>query len=320
MAFLQVVKLAFALLALTTPSWAAGVAPGQIKNFVTFGDSYTDSSYYPTADGGYAWPTWAAMYGGLNLYGFARSGATCSNLLTYRPFPPIMGWQLPAYLNETRNGTLELNPNETIYTIWIGTNDLGANALLTGSDAPDTSIVQVRQCTVDVLKMLYESGARNFIMQNILPLDLTILYSNYSYPNRYWDLERNTTGWNVYMKELVRAGNEITSLMLEALVPTLPDAHIASFDSYGLFTDMYNNPQNYFNGTAPYNVTGCINSCVHTMNSTAAPTCTVANGTDADSFLWYDELHPSQQSDRIVAREMTAVMMGENNQWTTWLS
>jgi hypothetical protein len=66
----------------------------------------------------------------------------------------------------------------------------------------------------------------------------------------------------------------------------LTRGNAASFDSYGLFTDMYNNPQNYFNGTAPYNVTGCINSCVHTMNSTAAPTCTVANGTDADSFLW----------------------------------
>ncbi|KAG1765727.1 carbohydrate esterase family 16 protein [Suillus placidus] len=332
MAFLQGMTLAFALLTLTTPSWAAGVAPGQIKNFVTFGDSYTDSSYYPSADGGYAWPTWAAMYGNLNLYGFARSGATCSNLLTYRPFPPIMGWQLPAYLNETRNGTLELNPEETIYTIWIGTNDLGANALLTGSDAPATSIVQVRQCTVEVLKILYESGARNFIMQNMLPLDLTILYSNYSYPSRYWDLERNTTEWNVYMKELVRAGNEITSLMLDALVPTLPDAHIgqptlqsdsgkqltrsnaASFDSYGLFTDMYSNPQNYFNGTAPHNVTGCVHSCVYTMDSTAAPACTIANGTDADSFMWYDELHPSQQSDRIVAREMTAVMKGEYNQ------
>jgi len=54
-----------------------------------------------------------------------------------------------------------------MYTIWIGTNDLGANALLTGSDAPTTSIVQVRQCTVDVLKILYENGARNFIMQNV---------------------------------------------------------------------------------------------------------------------------------------------------------
>jgi len=39
-------------------------------------------------------------------------------------------------------------------------------------------------------------------------------------------VERNTTEWNVFMKELVRGGNEITSLMLEALVPMLPGAHI----------------------------------------------------------------------------------------------
>ncbi|KAG1736687.1 carbohydrate esterase family 16 protein [Suillus paluster] len=319
MVFRQSLKLASALLALATPSLAVGVAPGQIKNFVTFGDSYTDSSYYPSADGGYSWPTWAAMYGDFNLHGFARSGATCSNFYTYRPFPPIMGWQLPTYLDETNNGTLALNPEETMYTIWIGTNDLGAGALLTGSDA-FTSIVQVRQCVIDVIDILYKSGARNFIIQNILPLDLTILYSKDSYPNTYWDLERNTTEWNVFMKELVLGGNEITSLMLEALVPTLPGAHIASFDSYGLFTDMYDNPQNYLNGTAPYNVTGCIHSCVYALNNASAPACTIANGTDADSFLWYDELHPSQQSDRIIAREMTAVMKGEYNQWTTWLS
>lgn len=69
MAFLQGLKLASALLAFATPSLAVGIAPGQIKNFVTFGDSYTDSSYYPAADGGYAWPTWAAGYGPFNLYG-----------------------------------------------------------------------------------------------------------------------------------------------------------------------------------------------------------------------------------------------------------
>jgi hypothetical protein len=54
-----------------------------------------------------------------------------------------------------------------MYTIWIGTNDLGAGALLTGSDAPTTSIVEVRQCAIEVLKILYENGARNFIMQNV---------------------------------------------------------------------------------------------------------------------------------------------------------
>lgn len=75
--------------------------------------------------------------------------------------------QLPSYLNQTHNGTLDLSPEDTMYTIWIGTNDLGVNALLTGSDAPDVSIVQVRECAVDVLKILYQSGARNFIMQNV---------------------------------------------------------------------------------------------------------------------------------------------------------
>jgi hypothetical protein len=67
----------------------------------------------------------------------------------------------------THNGTLHLDPDETMYTIWIGTDDLGVHALLTGSDAPDVSIVQVRQCAVEVLTTLYENGARNFIMQDV---------------------------------------------------------------------------------------------------------------------------------------------------------
>lgn len=60
------------------------------------------------------------------------------------------------------------------------------------------------------------------------------------------------------------------------------------FNSYGLVADIYQNPQNYLNGTAPYNVTGCINSCVYQLNdTTAAPVCDVAEGTARDSFLWF---------------------------------
>jgi len=304
------------------PALAVGVTPGQIKNLVTFGDSYSDSSYYPAADGGYAWPTWVSEYGPFNLYGIARSGATCSNNLTYRPFPPVEEWQLPYYFGAVENGTIpHLDPSETIYVVWIGTNDVGANALLTGSD-PGVSLVPVRQCAVNAVKQLYDSGARNFIFNNMLTLDRTILYSNYSYPNRYWTAERNTTEWNVFMKEIVETGNALTELMLQAMIPQIPDAHVAAFDTHALFTDMYDNPQSYLNGTAPLNVTGCVNSCVYALNeSTADPgTCTTATGSDADSFLWYDELHPSQQSDRNLAKEITAVMKGEQSKWATWLS
>ncbi|KIJ69630.1 carbohydrate esterase family 16 protein [Hydnomerulius pinastri MD-312] len=321
MVLARAIGIASVLLGAAPSALSKGVFPGQIKNFVTFGDSYTDI-YYPASDGGVAWPIYASGYGPFNLYPFAKGGATCDNNLTYRPFPPVFGSQLELYFTEKSNHTFNLNPHETVYTLWIGTNDLGVNALISGSDAANVSIVPVRECTVNWVKTLYESGARNFIMQSLIPLDKTILYNSNSYPNRYWTAERNSSDWEVLMRELTRSGNAITNLMLEALAPRLPDAHIGLFDSYGLFTDMYNNPGQYLNGTAPLNVTGCVHPCVYTLNeSTSDPgQCTTAEGSDRDSYLWYDELHPSEQASRIVAREMTAAMKGEHTQWITWLS
>ena len=47
-----------------------------------------------------------------------------------------------------------------------------------------------------------------------------------SYPNLYWTLQRNTTEWNLMMKELSTAGNEIAKLMLQLLPASTPGAHI----------------------------------------------------------------------------------------------
>lgn len=60
----------------------------------------------------------------------------------------------------------------------------------------------------------------------MVPLDHVVLYSADSYPNKYWTEQRNTTEWNVMMKEFVAAGNELTKLMLANLAPTLKDAHV----------------------------------------------------------------------------------------------
>ncbi|KAI6135858.1 carbohydrate esterase family 16 protein [Pisolithus thermaeus] len=327
-------------ISLVQRGWAApqsngAIKAGQMKNLVTFGDSYTDTSFYPSDDGGYSWPTYVAGYGPFNLYGFARVGATCSNNLTDRPFPPLMEYQLPDYLNATRNGTIppsSILPHETTYAIWIGTNDVGANALLTQGVGvrKGVSIVEVRKCVVDVVRVLYESGARYFVIMNMIPLNLTPLYSPDSYPSVYWTAPRNRTEWSVFMHELVRAGNAITDLLLQVAAPSFDGAHIASFDAFALFADMYTNPSAYLNGTTTvgnttvpvYNVTGSIDACVLKLNeSTADPgTCTVVEGPARDGYLWWDELHPSEQADRIVAREITAVMKGEYSRWTTWLS
>ncbi|KAG6827475.1 hypothetical protein H0H92_011661, partial [Tricholoma furcatifolium] len=46
---------------------------------------------------------------------------------------------LPIPLREPA-GTLKLNPEETIYTLWIGTNDLGVNSLISGGN--DANLVE----------------------------------------------------------------------------------------------------------------------------------------------------------------------------------
>ena len=52
-------------------------------------------------------------------------------------------------------------------TLWIGTNDVGVNALLTGSQTPGVTVVDTVTCAVDWVQTLYDSGARNFIFQNV---------------------------------------------------------------------------------------------------------------------------------------------------------
>ena len=140
-----------------------GIYPKQIKNLVTFGDSYTD--VVDVSHGGLAWPTYAARYANLTLYPFARTGATCSNNITYLPYPSVMESQIPLFLEKKANGTLKLNPEEMLYTMWIGTNDVGSDALLTGSD--DASLVDVTNCMVEWVKIMYENGARNILLQNV---------------------------------------------------------------------------------------------------------------------------------------------------------
>lgn len=156
--------------------------------------------------------------------------------------------QLPTYFEETSNGSLKLKPEETIYTLWIGTNDLGESALLTGDDA--ASLVDVTNCMVNWVKVLYESGARNFIFQNVSvgtcdntlgirtklieygveskinPLQHTILYSSTGYYTKFWTFPRNATSWSVSMTELTLSGNDLTQLKLQALLPQIPDAHV----------------------------------------------------------------------------------------------
>ena len=61
------------------------------------------------------------------------------------------------------------------------------------------------------------------------------------------------------------------------------------FDSHSLFNDILAHPSAFLNGTlASPNITGAVDACVFQLNeSTSGPAdCTIAQGSDKDSFMW----------------------------------
>ncbi|KAF9450391.1 carbohydrate esterase family 16 protein [Macrolepiota fuliginosa MF-IS2] len=289
---------------------------GQIKTLVTFGDSTTDTQR--VFNGGVQWPDYVSGYANVTLYPFAQSGSTCSNAITPRPFPALVESQLPTFFEEKKNGTVKLEEKSTVYTLWMGTNDIGVNSILTQGN--EATIVDVASCLTGWVKTMYDSGARNLILQNLFPLEKTPIYSIDSWPAFYWHLPRNATEFHYDMKNYVDTLNTMTKLMVQDLVPSLPGAHVGIFDTHSMFNDVIANPSKYLNGTAPLNTTGCIKACVYEVG-TEINTCTFyANGTDRDSFVWWDELHASEQADRNIAKQISNIITGVGSPWINWLS
>jgi len=310
------------------------------KTLVTFGDSYTDQSRayvfflnntyppphyqeeYPplafAANGGASWVRYAEIYGNLTSYNYAVSGAACSNLLTPRPgtgppvypdanFPSVLEYEIPAYAvdwvqNSTGQTVLDA---DAVYSLWIGTNDVGFDSLLTGNQTAGVTIVNVTRCGIEWMEQLYAYGARKFILMNMLPLWLTPMYA--VLPEQlisYWPYPHNRTFYNIQIQELVSAGNALWDLQVPAALPNLEGAGAAVFSAFDLFWDIYHNPAAYLNGTgAPLNVTGY---AYHT-NITGGDG---VESSSPDSFMWFDSLHPSEQSDRVLAHEIVKAING----------
>lgn len=184
-----------------------------------------------------------------------------------------MGYELPAFLEEftdSTSGCPKLNPGTTAYTIWIGNNDLGGDALLsdshTGTDSAPVSLTNVTSCITSVMESLYEKvGARYFILQNLGPIEKAPIYvdnGSYAKANRFWPTKEiqymgNGTRIEERMRSMVWATNEILKYKVPVLVATkLKDASVAIFDSHGFIQDIMNRPEKYLTGPKPLNTTG----------------------------------------------------------------
>ncbi|KAE8447780.1 hypothetical protein EG329_010174 [Mollisiaceae sp. DMI_Dod_QoI] len=346
---------AFTLLAGSAVAFASWVP--YFDNLVTFGDSYTDESrlgYFisnngtapppglllpestNTPGGGITWDRWVSNYTGAKLYDYAVSGAVCSNEIVYRylasiygPFPDVI-YEVDAFIADvnyinasTKTNTLYKNRRDsnTVYSMWIGTNDLGADAFLTDSSLNMTTIPDYVDCIFDRFDSIYAQGGRYFVLMNTAPLQLSPLYgmpdAGGLNASHYWpDKPSNISEYSGKMKEYTSLVNTIfdyrTPYELK-VSKRYPGASIAIYDVHSLLTDIYYNPT-AFGLTAPAIVDHPYYVCDLSGNN-----C-VPSSISLDHYMWYDELHPSQQTDEAIAKEFVNVVKGSSKYATYWRS
>ncbi|KKK21719.1 hypothetical protein P175DRAFT_0439380 [Aspergillus ochraceoroseus IBT 24754] len=325
--------------------------PRNWKSLVTFGDSYTDDSrlgYFAShsgeappvgwvepvsnssASGGYTWGYYVAQTAHVNRYNYAVSGAVCSNKITPRwfssidaDFPSVLEYEIPAYVADSNHITqrgkkfLDIPSDETIYAIWIGTNDLGNDAFLTDSQVKNATIPDYIECVYDALDKVYANGGRYFVIMNAAPLQLSPQYATPAdgglAATQYWpDKGSNLTEISYRMWESVTTVNNVFQYKTPyevVIADRYPGAQLAVMDTYGLISHIYYNPTKYL--AAPANVTGYIHHC-----NTSGGNCEKLP--NAASFLWYDELHPSERTDQVIGKEFVKVVQGISEWATYW--
>ena len=248
----------------------------KFSTLVAFGDSYTDDERFlyfythngsapPTgwasspnnasADGGFPWPDYVGWYSGARIYNYAVDGASCSNDATPRYFSGINGnfpdleyYEIPAYIADSQyiepDGTkfLDAPQDETVYSMWIGTNDLDVGEMLTDSQIPGTNITTMMDCVFAQLQRIYDNGARYFVLQNVIPLYLTPLVAAPENggvgPDHYWpNKPSNLTAISYKMMQMVVSTNMIYEYRtpFEVLFSgKFPGARFALMDMHGL--------------------------------------------------------------------------------------
>ncbi|KAF3929949.1 hypothetical protein AA313_de0205322 [Arthrobotrys entomopaga] len=318
---------------------------GDIDTLVVFGDSYTDEgrlgymqnnggalppdNFMPSQDvidststGGKQWSRIAADATGDTLINYAVAGAVCSNNLTprYSPgifglFPSVNEYEVPQFKKEhtmTRySGTGNLNPDKTVFAIWIGTNDIGNGALLTDEHLPGVTLPDYTDCVVSQIQTLYDYGARKFVVLNDVPLERAPQYTqngpNHYFPERDTYLGGNMTAISQKIGTNVHASNQILKYQLPFIADTLNGAKVALLDVFSIFQDVFAHPQNYLD--APYNTTGYAFHCA-TVADCASWTNTIEP--NVGSYMWYDELHPSVKTSTAVANEFVKALTKES--------
>jgi hypothetical protein len=244
--------------------------------------------------GGYTWPRIAVDKADAKLFNFAVGGASCSEKIIYRqfdpidgPFPGVLEGELPAFESQLGSEPYsDLTADNTVYGVWIGTNDFGNGAFLTDQQQPGKTITDYINCLWDVYDRIYSNGGRRFVLLNLSPLEklpqydasqgLDTIYFPDHTENNMTMLEYKIAQYTTTVNTAFDYGVPFQVLVQDRW----PGAVFSVFNVHQLLLDIYNNPDEYL--AAPADSKGVYRRC----NPEDSNDCTDSNES-LDSFLWY---------------------------------
>ncbi|KAL9133146.1 MAG: hypothetical protein Q9175_005679 [Cornicularia normoerica] len=145
-------------------------------------------------------------------------------------------------------------------------------------------------CLTLFLLQLYTTGARNFLILNIPPLDRMPFARKMAYPLPH----RAVSDWNAGLASL--ASN---------LTLAHPDATVFHFDTHALFAEVIDDPKSYPQTTIYRNTREpCEEYHAASKKDDFNQTC----GMTLEKYLWHDALHPTTAVHEAIAAQIAQML------------
>lgn len=232
------------------------------------------------------------------------SGAVCSNEIVYRyldalggPFPSVADYEVPAfradvkYASATPNTTFfqDRTAENSVYALWIGTNDLGNGGFLLDQQVPGKTISDYIDCVWSVFDSVYEAGGRRFALFTQAPLEVSPLFASVEHGGagdvNYWSNKTayDTTETEFKILEYTTTVNTIYDYGVPFQLhgqKRWPGASFVILDTHQIILDIHDSPEKYLD--SPANVTGWYYTCPDPLTGDGC-----ANSEHPlSSFLW----------------------------------
>jgi phospholipase/lecithinase/hemolysin len=276
----------------------------QFPHYTAFGDSLTDhnglNQYVPEAPEAFTncqatpcvWVEYmlAELEIGLeNLDNNAIGGAMTQGhenadiqaAIDAGALPPLgLVGQVDTYLSQSP----DFSPEDTLFTIWIGGNDLLEFFRGESSAAAPEALVQGAMANIQAaVTDLIDAGALNFLVLNLPDLSKTPAFNQQPEDTR------------AQVSELTQGFNQALFVTLEGIEFRNSGVSIITLDAFSLMNRLIN--QGIFENTS---------GTYLELDANGDPTGNV-NG-DAEDFLFYDPIHPTTRAHAIIGGEAAAAV------------